>query len=86
MDLIGEAAEIVEPFRWLTEEQSKNLDAKTLGEVKDEIGDTFILLLYLSYKLGIDPLNAAEEKLKKIALKYPVDRCYGKANKYTSYQ
>ena len=37
MALAVEAAELMENFQWLTEEQSRNLDAKTLEKVKEEI-------------------------------------------------
>ncbi len=45
---------------------------KELGlknEVKDEIGDIFLVLLHLSHSLGIDPLVAAQDKLSKLGRK-----------------
>ena len=36
MALAVEAAEIMELFQWLTEEQSRNLDKKTLKRLKKE--------------------------------------------------
>lgn len=85
MDLAAEMGELVEPFRWLTEEQSYELNAATLQEVKDEIADVFKTLLYLSYKLGIDPIEATYQKLEKMKEKYPIDACRGKSLKYTTY-
>ena len=38
MALAVETAEIMEHFQWLTEEQSRNLDKKTLEKVKEESG------------------------------------------------
>jgi len=84
MNLGVEAGELMEHFRWLTEEQSKNI--KNLENIKDEIGDVFIVLLHLSHTLGIDPLQAAHEKLSKIGQKYPVDQCKGLCKKYTEYE
>lgn len=86
MDLASEMGELVDPFRWLTEEQSYHLDAKTLEQVRDEIGDVFKTLVYLSCKLGIDPIDAASKKLDKMEQKYPADTCRGKALKYTAYK
>lgn len=86
MDLAAEVGELVDPFRWVTEKQSYELDEKTKAEVKDEIGDVFKAILYLSYKLGINPLEAAEQKLEKMARKYPAQECRGKALKYTHYE
>ena len=83
MALVVEAGEIVEHFQWLTEQESKNLSAKKLGEIREEIGDTLIYLARLADKLGIDPLEAARDKVEKNAQKYPVEKSKGKANKYT---
>lgn len=83
MDLAAEMGELIEPFRWLSEEQSYNLDAATLQEVKGEIADIFKTLIYLSYKLGIDPIEATYQKLEKMKEKYPVESCRGKAFKST---
>ncbi len=81
-----EVAEIAEHFQWLTDDQSRDLPDDKMVKVKDEIGDAMILLLNLSDKLGIDPVEAAKEKLKKNAAKYPVKKAKGKADKYTEYE
>ena len=86
MDVATEVGELLEHFRWLTEEKSSQLDQKTLDAVRDEIGDVFRALVYLSHKLGIDPIQAAEEKLEKTGKKYPAEKCRGKATKYTAYE
>jgi NTP pyrophosphatase (non-canonical NTP hydrolase) len=86
MDLAAETGELVDPFRWLTEEQSYELDPATLQEVKDEIADVFKIILYLSYKLGIDPIEATYQKIEKMKQKYPAHACRGKALKYTAYE
>lgn len=85
MDLAAETGELVEHFRWLTEEQSYKLDEKARQEVADEIGDVFKIIIYLAHKLGIDPIAAASQKIDKMGAKYPVAACRGKALKYTSY-
>lgn len=83
MALAVETAEIMEHFQWLTEEQSRNLDNKTLEKVKEEIADAQIYLARLADQLGIDPITAANEKLIKNADKYPVEKAKGSAKKYT---
>jgi 8-oxo-dGTP diphosphatase len=85
MNLACEVGELLEPFRWLTEKQSAELDGRTLEEVKDEIGDVFIMLVCLAHKLGIDPIEASQSKLVKIGQKYPADLSRGKNLKYTAY-
>lgn len=64
MALAVEAGEILEHFQWLTEEESRNLDTKTLNKVKEEIGDVQIYLARLADQLGFSPLQAALEKLE----------------------
>lgn len=85
MALIVEVSEILEHFQWKTEEESRNPDPQTKEKVKEEIGDVQIYLARLSDQLGIDPLSAASEKLKKNSEKYPVEKSKGKANKYTEF-
>jgi dCTP diphosphatase len=85
MALIAEAAELVEHFQWLTEEQSKTLPADKRSEVELEMADIFTYLVRMADKLDIDLLAAAEKKLKMNAEKYPADRVRGSAKKYTEY-
>jgi dCTP diphosphatase len=85
MGLVVEVAEIAEHFQWLTEEQSKNLDKEKLVQIREEIADVMIFLTNLADKLGIDPLEAAKEKIETNRKKYPADLVKGKADKYTAY-
>lgn len=85
MALMVETAELVEHFQWLTQDQSRKPSDKQLASIKDEIGDVMIYLANLSEKLGIDPLQAALEKIEKNKHKYPVDMVKGKADKYSDY-
>lgn len=83
MALSVEVSEILEHFQWLTQEESRNLPPEKLAEVKDEIGDVLVYLLNLADKLGIDPIEAAREKMLKNAEKYPVSAVHGRAVKHT---
>ena len=83
MALSVEAAEIVEHFQWLTEEQSKNLSKDKLEEVESELADTLIYLIRLADQLDIDLLAAAHSKIEVNERKYPVDKSKGNARKYT---
>ncbi len=82
MALIVEAAELVEPFQWLSQEQSRQLDAATRQAVAEEIADVLIYLTRLADVLGIDPLEAAFRKIEINARKYPVDKARGHSRKY----
>jgi NTP pyrophosphatase (non-canonical NTP hydrolase) len=75
MALMVEAAELAEHFQWLTEEESRNIPEEELLKVKDEIGDVLIYLVNLADKLGLDPVQAAHDKIVKNVEKYPVERC-----------
>jgi dCTP diphosphatase len=86
MALSVEVAEVVEYFQWLTEEQSRNLPPEKLAEVREEIGDVMIYLVELADKLGIDPVEAAQAKVKINTKKYPAALVKGKAFKYSEYQ
>lgn len=81
--LTVEAAELLEPFQWLTEEQSRMLSGEVLDKVSDELADVFIYLIRLADKLDVDLLSAASRKMSKNAKKYPVDKSRGSSKKYT---
>lgn len=85
MALIAEAAELVEHFQWLTEEQSSHLSSKKLGEVEQELADILIYLVRLADKLDIDLIDAAVRKIDANAKKYPAGLVRGSAKKYTEY-
>lgn len=78
-----EAAELLEHFQWLTDEQSRSLPQDRLDQVGEEIADVLLYLAQLSDKLGIDPMEAAKRKLLRNAEKYPIDRAKGNSKKYT---
>ena len=83
MALAVEAAELLETFQWLTEEQSRDLPPERLAAAKQEIADVLIYLIRLADRLGIDPIAAAHEKMIANEAKYPVDKARGTAKKYT---
>jgi len=85
MALIVEAAELVEYFQWLTEQQSLNLPVDKHQAIEEEIADIFIYLIRISDKLDIDLIQAANKKLEKNKLKYPADQVKGNSKKYTEY-
>ncbi len=81
--LAVEAAELLEPFQWLTEEQSRNLSPEKLQAVRKEMADVLIYLIRLADKLEVDLLQAAREKIVENAAKYPVEKAKGSMRKYT---
>jgi NTP pyrophosphatase (non-canonical NTP hydrolase) len=81
--LTVEAAELLEQFQWLTEQQSRNLPPEVLARVTDELADILGYLIRIADKLDVDLLSAAKNKIAKNAEKYPVDKARGNAKKYT---
>lgn len=81
--LIVEAAELIEPFQWLTPEESCNLSDVQHEAVCQEMADVLIYLVSLANCLDINLLQAAEAKLAINARKYPVAQCKGSAVKYS---
>jgi len=81
--LAVEAAELLERFQWLTEEQSRNLPPTELEKVRQEMADVLNYLVRLADKLGVDLLAAARDKIALNAQKYPVEKARGSARKYS---
>ncbi|MFM9912024.1 MAG: nucleotide pyrophosphohydrolase [Methylophilaceae bacterium] len=86
MAMIVEAAELVEHFQWMTEQESRELSAEKREQVAHEIADTFVYLLRLSDVLGIDIIEATNAKIALNAKKYPVEKVRGSNAKYTEYK
>lgn len=86
MAMIVEAAELVEHFQWMTEQESRELSAEKREQVAHEIADTFVYLLRLSDVLGIDLIAAANAKIDLNAQKYPAEKVRGSNAKYTEYK
>lgn len=86
MALTAEAGELLEIFQWLTEAESRALAPTKRSQVRDEIGDILIYLTRLADQIGIDPIEAAFDKIKKNEAKYPVAKAKGNARKYTEFK
>jgi dCTP diphosphatase len=84
MALSAEAAELLEIFQWLTDEQSREIvnDQKEMALIRQEIADVMIYLLRLADKLNVDIEKAVIEKIKVNEKKYPIHLSKGNATKY----
>ncbi len=75
MALTGEVGELVEIFQWLSAEEAEAeavmKDEKLATHIKEEVADVLIYLVRLSDRLNIDLLEAAQDKMRKNAVKYP---------------
>jgi dCTP diphosphatase len=79
-----EAAELLELFLWKEKQTAESVkrNRKQLLSVEGEMADVAIYLLSLSNVLGIDLAKVITKKLQSNALKYPVSKSKGKADKY----
>ena len=85
MALIGEAAELVEHFQWLTEEQSKQLDDEKQKEVRLEMADILIYLIRIADKLDVDLVSAAKDKIAINEQRYPAEQVKGDPRRADEY-
>jgi len=77
-----EAAELLEPFQWLTDEQSRSLPPEARAAVEQELADVLLYLVRLADKLDVDLAAAARAKIARNAEKYPVEKSRGSSRKY----
>lgn len=85
MALSVEASELLEHFQWLSEMQSENLSEEKLEEVGFELADVFIFTVRLADRLGVDLDDLVKRKIEINEQKYPAEKVYGSAKKYTEY-
>ena len=71
--LIIEASELLDIFKWRSVEKVEK-DKELMSSLKEELADVIIYALRLSDVANIDVAQAVEEKMKKNAEKYPVDK------------
>jgi NTP pyrophosphatase (non-canonical NTP hydrolase) len=81
-----ESGELLEKFLWIPSDKSHEIDSKKLGEIKEEIADIMIFLLYLCNGLNIDLSQAIERKIEMNEKKYPIEKAKGSSKKYKEFQ
>ena len=78
---LGELAEVVQ---WVPDAQlTDDWVESHRGRLEEEVADVFIYLIRLSQVLNVDLIKVAEEKMQQNAIKYPVEKARGRADKYT---
>ena len=83
MSIAIEAAELMEHFQWLRNDELKALkrDPDALAAIRDELADVTAYVLALANALDLDLSEALQEKMRKNALKYPVEKFRGRYTK-----
>jgi len=82
---VFEAAELVEHFQWMTEEESYKLDKEKHEAVALEMADILIFLIRCAERLDIDLVASAEKKIAINEKRYPADRVRGDARRASEY-
>ena len=75
-----EAAELLEVFQWSAEDI--NCDKK-LDKIQEELADVICYCVLMADACRLDLDKIVQEKIKRNNEKYPVEKAYGKSDKYT---
>ena len=78
-----EAAELLEHFQWISDENSMRLTPEQMEKVREEMADVLLYLVRLADKLNVDIIQAATLKIERNAEKYPADKARANSKKYT---
>ena len=82
LSLVLEATEVLEHFQWKSADEVEQHAKESKDELSDELADVAVYLFELADNLGVDLSQAIDVKMKKNALKYPVEKAKGKHTKY----
>lgn len=80
LSIVLESAELLELFQWKSAEDVVQREKENLS---DELADVLIYCFMLADNLGLDPAKIIREKMRANAEKYPVEKSYGRSDKYT---
>ena len=83
LSLVLEASEVLEHFQWKNGEKMTDYAKNNKDEIGEELADVLNWLLLLANDLDIDLLEALDKKIDNNAIKYPVKKSKGIAQKYT---
>ena len=75
-----EAAELMEHFQWLRSDELEGVqqDSKLMENVREEVADIMAYVLSFATRMQIDLAAALENKMRKNAIKYPVEQFKGR--------
>ena len=77
-----EAAELLEVFQWSGTDISAD---KKIDKIKEELADVLIYSCIMANDLGLSIDDIVQSKIDENKRKYPVDKAYGNAKKYTEF-
>jgi len=80
-----EANELLQIFRFKSENDMKELMLNKKVQIEEEIADVLYFVLRFAQMNNIDLSLAVDKKLSKNSLKYPVEKAKGSNKKYDEY-
>ena len=85
--VVTEGAELLEPFRFLSEEQCRELlsDVEGRQAIGEELADVLFFILRFCQRFDFDLSEVFQNKMVKNAKRYPVERFRGKNHKADKY-
>ena len=75
-----EASELLENFQWSSPEEAIS---KKKDKIADELADVLMYCVLIADVTQLDIEEIMMKKLEKNKIKYPVEKAYGKKEKYT---
>jgi len=86
VSLVLEAGEVLELSQWKSDAEVEALPNDPQGReaLEDECADVLAYLLLLADHAHIDLAAALRKKLARNAQKYPIEKSYGRREKYSS--
>lgn len=79
-----EAAELLEVFQWSGANTEPDTEAK-IDKVREELADVFLYGMLMADALNLDISEIVTAKLDLNNRKYPVEKAFGRSDKYTAY-
>lgn len=79
-----EAAELLEVFQWSGSDTEADTDKKMM-KIREELADVLIYSFLMANDLGFNISEIVSKKIDENSRKYPAEKAYGKADKYTAY-
>ena len=84
ISIMLESSELLEVFQWSGSDTAVDTDKK-MAKVKEELADVLIYALLMGNDLGLDISEIVSAKIDENNRKYPAEKAYGRADKYTAY-
>lgn len=84
ISIMLEASELLEVFQWSGADTAVDTDKKK-DKVKEKLADVLIYALLMGNDLGLDISEIVSAKIDENNRKYPAEKAYGRADKYTAY-